>query len=49
MIAPPASLLPPPVAPNLADYAAARAVFSWAAVRAGLEGLPDGAGLNIAH
>jgi len=49
MIAPPVSRIPPPVAPNLADYAAARAAFSWAAVRAGLEGLPDGAGLNIAH
>ncbi|CAG0933875.1 acetyl-CoA synthetase [Rhodocyclaceae bacterium] len=33
--------------PNLADYAATRASFSWDAVRAGLAGLPGG-GLNIA-
>lgn len=38
-----------PVLPNLADYAAARAGFSWEAVRAGLDGLPGGGGLNIAH
>jgi len=37
------------VAPNLADYDAACAAFSWAAARAGLDGLPDGRGLNIAH
>jgi len=36
------------VAPNLDDYAAARASFSWAAARSGLDGLPGG-GLNIAH
>jgi len=36
------------VAPNLADYAAARAGFSWDAARRELEGLPGG-GLNIAH
>ncbi|HMM54065.1 MAG TPA: acetate--CoA ligase [Candidatus Desulfobacillus sp.] len=36
------------VLPNLADYAAARAAFSWQAARAGLDGLPGG-GLNIAH
>ena len=36
------------VAPNLADYAAVRAAFSWDAVRRELEGLPGG-GLNIAH
>src|SRR5512146_1201612 len=36
------------VAPNLADYAAVRAGFSWEAARRELEGLPDG-GLNIAH
>ncbi|MBK7541004.1 MAG: acetate--CoA ligase [Candidatus Competibacteraceae bacterium] len=33
--------------PQLADYAPARADFSWAAARAELAGLPDG-GLNIA-
>ncbi len=33
--------------PNLPDYAAARASFTWAAARAELEGLPGG-GLNIA-
>jgi acetyl-CoA synthetase len=37
------------VAPNLAEYAAARRAFSWATARAELDGLPDGAGLNIAH
>ncbi|MCZ7566564.1 MAG: acetate--CoA ligase [Burkholderiales bacterium] len=37
------------VVPNLADYATARATFSWDAARAGLEGLPGGRGLNIAH
>jgi acetyl-CoA synthetase len=37
------------VAPNLADYAAARAGFSWEEVRrTELDGLPGG-GLNIAH
>jgi acetyl-CoA synthetase len=36
------------VAPNLVDYAAVRARFSWKAARAELEGLPGG-GLNIAH
>ncbi|RCX23888.1 acetyl-CoA synthetase [Thioalbus denitrificans] len=35
--------------PNLADYEAECAAFSWEAARAGLEGLPGGAGLNIAH
>ena len=34
--------------PNLADYAATCAAFSWDAVRAELAGLPGG-GLNIAH
>ncbi|HOW76687.1 MAG TPA: acetate--CoA ligase [Candidatus Competibacteraceae bacterium] len=34
-------------APNLADYATARAAFSWAEACAELVGLPDG-GLNIA-
>jgi acetyl-CoA synthetase len=37
-----------PVPPQLVDYAAARAGFSWAAERAALSGLPAG-GLNIAH
>ena len=37
-----------PVAPNLADYDATRAAFSWEAVRAEMSGLPGG-GLNIAH
>ncbi len=36
------------VAPNLVDYAAARAGFSWETARRELEGLPGG-GLNIAH
>ena len=36
------------VAPNLVDYAAVRAGFSWEAARRELEGLPGG-GLNIAH
>ncbi|MBI4990259.1 MAG: acetate--CoA ligase [Rhodocyclales bacterium] len=36
------------VPPNLADYAAARAAFSWEAVQAELAGLPGG-GLNIAY
>ena len=36
------------VAPNLVDYAAARAGFSWDAARRELAGLPGG-GLNIAH
>jgi acetyl-CoA synthetase len=37
------------VPPNLADYAAVRASFSWEAARRELDGLPGGAGLNIAH
>jgi acetyl-CoA synthetase len=37
------------VAPNLTDYAATRAAFSWEAARAELDGLPGGNGLNIAH
>ncbi|MFC5302275.1 acetate--CoA ligase [Azospira restricta] len=37
-----------PVPPNLVDYAAVRAAFSWAAARAELAGLPGGA-LNIAQ
>ncbi|MEZ5417749.1 MAG: AMP-binding protein [Vicinamibacterales bacterium] len=38
-----------PVRPNLVDYDRARAEFSWDGIRASLEGLPGGAGLNIAH
>jgi acetyl-CoA synthetase len=37
------------VAPNLEDYEAAKAEFSWASARAELDGLPGGRGLNIAH
>jgi acetyl-CoA synthetase len=37
------------VVPNLVDYEAARAAFSWDAARAELDGLPGGRGLNIAH
>ena len=42
--APAAGLLP-----NLVDYASARATFTWSRARAALDGLPGGAGLNIAH
>ncbi|MGM0577510.1 MAG: acetate--CoA ligase [Myxococcota bacterium] len=35
--------------PNLVDYEATRARFSWADARAALDGLPEGRGLNIAH
>ena len=39
-----------PVRPNLTDYEAACAAFSWAeAERHEISGLPGGAGLNIAH
>ncbi|HEY4736038.1 MAG TPA: hypothetical protein VIH63_01440 [Xanthobacteraceae bacterium] len=37
------------VPPNLVDYEAGRASFRWDAARAGLTGLPGGAGLNIAY
>jgi acetyl-CoA synthetase len=37
------------VPPNLRDYPETRASFRWADARAELDGLPDGAGLNIAH
>lgn len=37
------------VRPNLEDYEAVRATFSWDRVRQELNGLPDGRGLNIAH
>ena len=36
------------VAPNLAEYAAAYAGFSWEGAARGLAGLPGG-GINIAH
>ena len=35
--------------PNLLDYDAAVAAFSWDTIRAELQGLPGGKGLNIAH
>ncbi len=35
--------------PNMADYAAERAAFSWDEARRALDGLPGGRGLNIAH
>lgn len=35
--------------PQMVDYAAVRAGFDWAKARALLDGLPAGAGLNIAH
>ena len=37
------------VTPNLLDYDEERRRFSWDAARAALDGLPGGAGLNIAH
>jgi acetyl-CoA synthetase len=40
---------PSAVAPNLADYAATRATFTWELARGWLDGLPDGRGLNIAY
>jgi acetyl-CoA synthetase len=36
------------VRPNLVDYDAARASFTWSSAAAGLDGLPGGRGLNIA-
>lgn len=38
-----------PVFPNLPDYEAARAAFTWAQARSELSGLPDGRGLNMAY
>jgi acetyl-CoA synthetase len=35
--------------PNLVDYEDLRATFRWDDARAALDGLPGGAGLNIAH
>ncbi len=40
---------PPSRAPNMADYEAERATFSWEEARRALDGLPGGRGLNIAH
>jgi acetyl-CoA synthetase len=37
------------VPPNLLDYEATRAAFTWEGARGELDGLPAGAGLNIAH
>lgn len=37
------------VVPNLLDYEEERARFTWNAARAALDGLPGGAGLNVAH
>jgi acetyl-CoA synthetase len=37
------------VPPNLANYAATVSSFTWVQARQRLEGLPGGAGLNIAH
>jgi acetyl-CoA synthetase len=37
------------VVPNVVDYQAALASFSWDDARRRLDGLPDGRGLNIAH
>ena len=37
------------VTPNIVDYEAARAEFTWDAARRQLDGLPAGRGLNIAH
>jgi acetyl-CoA synthetase len=37
------------VSPNLEDYDAVRAAFSWELASRALEGLPGGQGLNIAH
>jgi acetyl-CoA synthetase len=38
-----------PVTPNLLDYEACCAAFTWAGAREALAGLPAGRGLNIAH
>ena len=40
---------PAGVIPNIVDYDAARRAFSWEEARRGLDGLPGGRGLNIAH
>ncbi|WP_114778277.1 acetate--CoA ligase [Botryobacter ruber] len=38
-----------PVAPNVSDYDSLYAGFSWETEKAGLSGLPNGQGLNIAY
>ncbi|WP_028581975.1 acetate--CoA ligase [Desulfogranum japonicum] len=38
-----------PVHPNMLDYSEVCTTFSWEAVRASLQGLPNNSGLNIAH
>jgi acetyl-CoA synthetase len=40
---------PAGVTPNIVDYEATRAAFTWDDARAALDGLPGGRGLNIAH
>ena len=35
--------------PNLREYGAVASTFAWANVREELDGLPNGAGLNIAY
>jgi acetyl-CoA synthetase len=40
---------PGDVTPNIVDYEAARAAFTWDEARSELDGLPGGRGLNIAH
>jgi acetyl-CoA synthetase len=40
---------PGEVTPNVVDYEAAYAEFSWETARTALDGLPGGRGLNIAH
>jgi acetyl-CoA synthetase len=37
------------LSPNVEDYEAERATFSWDAAKGALDGLPGGRGLNIAH
>jgi acetyl-CoA synthetase len=37
------------VRPNLVDYAAARATFTWTSAATALDGLPEERGLNMAH
>lgn len=39
----------PDVLPNLVDYARARSDFTWSRARDALDGLPGGAGLNMAY
>ena len=43
------AIWPNGVVPNVLDYDAARASFSWDDARADLDGLPGGGGLNIAY